>query len=97
MNEQQDQEMPINFQFACKAKPYRVVVREYMSRQYRLQLCKGDIENVVRECSTYELMTALATRDAICAATDPEAYLESLANPYNCHTQGARICLDAKA
>lgn len=50
--------------------------------------------SIVRQCCTYDVVTAVLTLAAIVAAEDPDAYLESLARPWNCDYPGGRIRLD---
>lgn len=96
----EDVELPINFRFEAINAYYWVIVRQYLLGQFRLQLIKWDLFDVngiiVRECCTYDRMTAVKTKDAICQAVDPEAYLQSLATEYNCEGPGQRIRLDNK-
>lgn len=92
----EDVELPLNFTFKCKNQGYYVVIRQFLFGQYRLQLVKRNAldGDIVREACTYDLLTAIGTRDAICAADIPEAYMESLATKDNCEYQGGRIRLD---
>jgi hypothetical protein len=88
------QELPINFVFDAKNPKYKVVVRAYTFGQFRLQLCEWFEENIVREACTYDRMTAIKVKDEIAMADDPEAYLNSLAKPWNCEYPNGRIRLD---
>lgn len=73
---------------------YDVEVWAYLLGQYRIQLSKGHPYTIVRECCTYEKGTALAVVVHLAASEDPEAYLESIAKPYNCEGPKGRIRLD---
>ena len=92
----EDVELPINFQFKHPNGKHLLVIRQYLYGQWRLQLCKLTEEEIVREACTYKRETAVAIKDAIHNAEDPEAYMESLAAGWNCEFKGGRIRLDNK-
>jgi hypothetical protein len=97
----EDVELPINFEFKCKNQDYRVVVREYLFGQWRLQLVSHSRhstqwDKIEREACTYHITTAIKVRDEISDAADPKGYMEGLATAYNCEGPGQRIRLDNK-
>lgn len=80
----------------CSNKAYSLAIRGYLWGQHRLQLMKGDDKHIVREACTYSSSLAGNIAMALMEADDPEAYMESLAKPWNCEGNGLRIRLDNK-
>lgn len=81
---------------------YRVRVRAYLFKQFRIQLIDERIPDpltegegtIVRELCTYQAHTAGTVAARIAAAADPEAEAETFAKPHNCESKGGRIRLD---
>src|SRR5215203_4321209 len=94
MNE--DKYLPIDFQFQHPNKIHILIVRENLFKQFRLQLCKDDEYNIVREACAYHRHIAVAVKDLILSSDDPEKKLGDFAKPYNCDGPGGRIRLDNK-
>ncbi len=75
-------------------RKYYLMVWPYLGGQFRIHLIPKWSKNPIRECCTYKMGTAIEVTGKLSQATDPEAFLQSLATPENCEGPGGRIRLD---